>query len=133
MRFLFLDRECANRFFAFVFKVMSVTLDDWSSEQVDFMEAIGGNASANSVYENFVPSDTRKPPPDASVEERTDYIRCTPYTSYALIPLDVGSSERVQFSFLHFKTVCCVIEAFETQVLKFYPICAGGSTRIKSL
>lgn len=58
-----------------VSKVMSVTLDDWSAEQVDFMEAIGGNASANSVYENFVPSDTRKPLPDASVEERTDYIR----------------------------------------------------------
>lgn len=38
-------------------KVVSVTLDDWSDEQVDLMEAIGGNASANSVYEACMPSD----------------------------------------------------------------------------
>jgi len=61
------------------FQVVSVTLDDWSDEQVDLMEAIGGNALANSVYENFIPSDTRKPPPDASVEERSDFIRSVAY------------------------------------------------------
>lgn len=60
-------------------QVVSATLDDWSDEQVDLMEAIGGNALANSVYENFIPSDTRKPPPDASVEERSDFIRSVAY------------------------------------------------------
>ena len=52
-----------------------MTLDEWSEEQVEFMEAVGGNASANSVYENCIPSGTRKPSPDASIEERTDFIR----------------------------------------------------------
>jgi hypothetical protein len=61
--------------FGLLFQVVSVTLDDWSDEQVDLMEAVGGNALANSVYENSIPSDTRKPPPDASVEERSDFIR----------------------------------------------------------
>ncbi|XP_024401754.1 ADP-ribosylation factor GTPase-activating protein AGD12 isoform X3 [Physcomitrium patens] len=56
-------------------KVVSVTLDDWSDEQVDLMEAIGGNASANSVYEACMPSDVRKPSPDASVDERSEFIR----------------------------------------------------------
>ena len=56
-------------------QVASVTFDEWSDEQDEFMEAIGGNPSANSVYENCIPSDIRKPPPDASVEERTDFIR----------------------------------------------------------
>ena len=47
-----------------------MTLNEWSDEQVEFMEAIGGSASGNFVYENL-----RKPPLDASLEERTDFTR----------------------------------------------------------
>uniref|UniRef100_M4ELA4 Arf-GAP domain-containing protein n=1 Tax=Brassica campestris TaxID=3711 RepID=M4ELA4_BRACM len=45
-------------------KVLSVTLDDWSDEEVDSMIEIGGNASANSIYEAFVPEGSSKPGPD---------------------------------------------------------------------
>ena len=64
-----------SHYFPTCVQVVSVTLDDWSDEQVDLMEAVGGNALANSVYENSIPPDTRKPPPNASVEERSDFIR----------------------------------------------------------
>lgn len=62
-------------FLKLLIQVVSTTLDTWSDEQVDLMEAIGGNASANSVYEACIPSGTRKPPPNASVEERSEFIR----------------------------------------------------------
>lgn len=52
-----------------------MTLDEWSDEQVEMMEAIGGNAAANAVYEAFIPPDLQKPSPDSSVEERSDFIR----------------------------------------------------------
>jgi len=56
-------------------RVASVTLDEWPEEQVEVMEAIGGNASANAVYEACIPSGTRKPNANSSFEARSDYIR----------------------------------------------------------
>ncbi|KAL0699194.1 hypothetical protein Bca4012_055316 [Brassica carinata] len=53
-----------------VSKVLSVTLDEWSDEEVDSMIEIGGNASANSIYEAFIPDGSSKPGPDASHDQR---------------------------------------------------------------
>ncbi|XP_024361232.1 probable ADP-ribosylation factor GTPase-activating protein AGD13 [Physcomitrium patens] len=60
---------------AHISTVVSVNLEEWSDEQVEVMEAVGGNAAANSVYEKCIPSDVRKPSPNASIDERTDFIR----------------------------------------------------------
>ncbi|KAJ0239404.1 C2 domain-containing protein [Hirschfeldia incana] len=56
-------------------KVLSVTLDEWSDDDVDSMIEIGGNASANSVYEAFIPDGVSKPGPDASPDQRMQFIR----------------------------------------------------------
>ncbi|KAG2249092.1 hypothetical protein Bca52824_088720 [Brassica carinata] len=56
-------------------KVLSVTLDEWSDDEVDSMIEIGGNASANSVYEAFIPDGVSKPGPDASLDQRMQFIR----------------------------------------------------------
>ncbi|CAF2125423.1 BnaA03g57220D [Brassica napus] len=56
-------------------KVLSVTLDEWSDEEVDSMIEIGGNASANSIYEAFVPEGSSKPGPDVSHDQRMRFIR----------------------------------------------------------
>ncbi|KAJ4867124.1 putative ADP-ribosylation factor GTPase-activating protein AGD13 [Raphanus sativus] len=56
-------------------KVLSVTLDEWSDEEVDSMIEIGGNASANSIYEAFVPEGSSKPGPDVSHDQRMIFIR----------------------------------------------------------
>ncbi|XP_020264295.1 ADP-ribosylation factor GTPase-activating protein AGD12-like [Asparagus officinalis] len=56
-------------------KVMSVTLDEWSDEEIDAMIEVGGNASANSIYEAYLPKGISKPKPDSSNEERTNFIR----------------------------------------------------------
>ena len=56
-------------------QVASVTLDEWPEEEVEVMEAIGGNASANAVYEACIPSGTRKLNANSSFEARSDYIR----------------------------------------------------------
>lgn len=58
-----------------VSKVLSVTLDDWTDSQIETMLAVGGNAAANATYEAYLPHDLVKPGPDASVEERSDFIR----------------------------------------------------------
>ncbi|CAN7109359.1 unnamed protein product, partial [Brassica rapa subsp. narinosa] len=55
--------------------VLSVTLDEWSDDEVDSMIEIGGNASANSVYEAFIPDGVSKPGPDASHDQRMQFIR----------------------------------------------------------
>ncbi|KAL0679488.1 hypothetical protein Bca4012_007469 [Brassica carinata] len=57
-----------------VSKVLSVTLDEWSDEEVDSMIEIGGNASANSIYEAFIPDGSSKPGPDASHDHRMRFI-----------------------------------------------------------
>lgn len=56
-------------------KVLSVTLDDWSDDEVDAMIEVGGNASANSIYEAYIPEGYTKPGPDASHEQRAKFIR----------------------------------------------------------
>ncbi|VVB12233.1 unnamed protein product [Arabis nemorensis] len=56
-------------------KVLSVTLDEWSDDEVDSMIEIGGNASANSIYEAFIPEGSSKPGPDASHDQRMRFIR----------------------------------------------------------
>lgn len=56
-------------------KVLSVTLDEWSNEEIDSMIEVGGNSSANSIYEAFIPEGFKKPGPDASHEERLIFIR----------------------------------------------------------
>ncbi|KAJ1414396.1 C2 domain [Sesbania bispinosa] len=56
-------------------KVLSVTLDEWSDDEVDAMIEVGGNASANSIYEAYIPEGYIKPGPDASHEQRAKFIR----------------------------------------------------------
>ncbi|KAK7303565.1 hypothetical protein RJT34_14474 [Clitoria ternatea] len=56
-------------------KVLSVTLDDWSEDEIDAMIEVGGNASANSIYEAYFPEGYTKPGPDAGHEQRAKFIR----------------------------------------------------------
>ncbi|GAV80320.1 C2 domain-containing protein/ArfGap domain-containing protein [Cephalotus follicularis] len=56
-------------------KVLSVNLDEWTDEQIDTLVELGGNVEANKKYEAFLPHIYRKPKPDSSTEERSDFIR----------------------------------------------------------
>lgn len=57
-------------------KVFSVKLDEWTHEQVDMLNEMGGNNVANLKYEAARPENTyKKPKPDSSIEERSDFIR----------------------------------------------------------
>lgn len=56
-------------------QVLSVTLDEWSEDEVDAMIEVGGNAYANSIYEAFIPDGYTKPGPSSSHEERLKFIR----------------------------------------------------------
>ncbi|PWA93874.1 calcium-dependent ARF-type GTPase activating protein family [Artemisia annua] len=56
-------------------KVLSVTLDSWTDAEVDAMIEVGGNASANSIYEAYIPQGVSKPGPDASQDHRSNFIR----------------------------------------------------------
>ncbi|KAG9152587.1 hypothetical protein Leryth_026186 [Lithospermum erythrorhizon] len=56
-------------------KVLSVTLDEWSDDEVDAMIEVGGNDSANSIYEAYFPEGVSKPGPDASHGTRAKFIR----------------------------------------------------------
>uniref|UniRef100_A0A7N0RI73 ADP-ribosylation factor GTPase-activating protein AGD11 n=1 Tax=Kalanchoe fedtschenkoi TaxID=63787 RepID=A0A7N0RI73_KALFE len=56
-------------------KVLSVKLDEWTDEQVDALIKLGGNNAANRKFEAFVPDNIKKPRPDSSIEERSDFIR----------------------------------------------------------
>jgi stromal membrane-associated protein len=56
-------------------QVLSIKLDEWTDEQVNALIDLGGNTAANKKYEAFMPDDYRKPRPDASTEERYDFIR----------------------------------------------------------
>lgn len=58
-----------------VSKVLSVTLDEWSEEDIDSMVEVGGNSSANSIYEAYIPKGISKPKPNASIDERSKFIR----------------------------------------------------------
>ncbi|KAK9058023.1 hypothetical protein SSX86_022863 [Deinandra increscens subsp. villosa] len=56
-------------------KVLSVTLDAWSDAEIDAMIEVGGNTSANSIYEAYIPQGISKPGPDASQDHRNNFIR----------------------------------------------------------
>ncbi|OIW13911.1 hypothetical protein TanjilG_31800 [Lupinus angustifolius] len=56
-------------------KVLSVTLDEWSDDEIDAMIEVGGNSSANSIYEAYIPEGYTKPGPDASPGQRAKFIR----------------------------------------------------------
>ncbi|OMP06037.1 C2 calcium-dependent membrane targeting [Corchorus capsularis] len=56
-------------------KVLSVTLDEWSDDEIDAMIEVGGNASANAIYEAYIPENYSKPGPDSSHDERRRFIR----------------------------------------------------------
>lgn len=56
-------------------QVLSVTLDDWSEDEIEAMIEVGGNTSANEIYEAFLPQGVSKPGPNASHEQRTNFIR----------------------------------------------------------
>ncbi|KAK7816426.1 putative adp-ribosylation factor gtpase-activating protein agd13 [Quercus suber] len=56
-------------------KVLSVTLDEWSDDEIESMVEVGGNSSANAIYEAFVPGGYEKPGPDASHELHAKFIR----------------------------------------------------------
>ncbi|XP_027185911.1 ADP-ribosylation factor GTPase-activating protein AGD12-like [Coffea eugenioides] len=56
-------------------KVLSVTLDEWSDDEIESMIEVGGNASANSIYEAYIPEGISKPGPDATHDARSKFIR----------------------------------------------------------
>ncbi|XP_038881936.1 ADP-ribosylation factor GTPase-activating protein AGD12-like [Benincasa hispida] len=56
-------------------KVLSVTLDEWNDDEIDAMIEVGGNSSANAIYEAFIPEGYSKPGPDATHEQRSKFIR----------------------------------------------------------
>lgn len=59
----------------FMWQVMSIQLDEWMNEEVDALEALGGNTNVNFKYEGSIPDNFKKPKPDSSIEERSDFIR----------------------------------------------------------
>lgn len=56
-------------------QVLSVTLDEWSDNEIDAMIEVGGNTSANSIYEAYIPEGVSKPGPDAGYDQRANFIR----------------------------------------------------------
>jgi stromal membrane-associated protein len=62
-------------FFFYFCQVLSIKLDEWTDEQVNTLIDLGGNTAANKKYEAFIPDDYQKPKSDASIEERSDFIR----------------------------------------------------------
>lgn len=60
---------------AHISKVLSVSLDEWSDEDMESMIAVGGNSYANAIYEAFLPSDYSKPTSNSSNDDRLKFIR----------------------------------------------------------
>ncbi|PIA53735.1 hypothetical protein AQUCO_00900368v1 [Aquilegia coerulea] len=56
-------------------KVLSVKLDEWTNEQVDNLVHMGGNVVVNMKYEAQQSDNFRKPRPESTIEERSDFIR----------------------------------------------------------
>ena len=52
-----------------------MALDEWSDDEIDAMIEVGGNSSANAIYEAYIPEGYSKPGPDASHDERRRFIR----------------------------------------------------------
>ncbi|XP_004511023.1 probable ADP-ribosylation factor GTPase-activating protein AGD11 [Cicer arietinum] len=89
-------------------KVASLKLDQWSNEQVDALEKLGGNTLLNKKYEACLPSNIKKPKPHTSIEERSEYIRkkyeqlqfveCDEKLSCAIVPSQGRSLALLQSS-----------------------------------
>ncbi|KAG5066100.1 hypothetical protein JHK86_009831 [Glycine max] len=62
-------------------QVLSVTLDEWSSDEIDAMIEVRGNSSANSIYETYFPKGYTKPGPDVSHEQHAKFIRLDMFSS----------------------------------------------------
>ncbi|RDX66719.1 ADP-ribosylation factor GTPase-activating protein AGD12, partial [Mucuna pruriens] len=60
---------------AHISKVLSVALDELSTDEIDSMIEVGGNSSANSIYEASIPEGFTKPGPDSSHDLRAKFIR----------------------------------------------------------
>jgi hypothetical protein len=58
-----------------VSKVLSVTLDQWTDDEINSIIEVGGNSYANAIYEALLPEDYEKPHPNSSQEERAEFIR----------------------------------------------------------
>ncbi|CAH1450405.1 unnamed protein product [Lactuca virosa] len=58
-------------------KVLPMTLDSWSDVEIDAMIEVGENASANSIYEAYIPQGISKPRPDATQKDCSKFISCT--------------------------------------------------------
>ncbi|KAL8248299.1 hypothetical protein R6Q59_005167 [Mikania micrantha] len=56
-------------------KILSVNLDEWTEEDVDNVIKLGGNTKVNLKYEDSIPNNCRKPQPDSTIDERTDFIK----------------------------------------------------------
>ncbi|KAK1420323.1 hypothetical protein QVD17_21831 [Tagetes erecta] len=56
-------------------KILSVNLDEWTEEDVDNVIKLGGNTAVNLKYEDSIPNNRRKPKPDSSIDDRTDFIK----------------------------------------------------------
>ena len=50
-------------------------LDEWTNKEVDALVTHGGNSVVNEKYEAHIPVNAKKPKPDCSTEERSDFIR----------------------------------------------------------
>ncbi|XP_022764781.1 probable ADP-ribosylation factor GTPase-activating protein AGD11 [Durio zibethinus] len=72
-------------------KVLSVKLDEWTDEQVDILVNLGGNTVANSKYEACLPDNLKKPRPDSSIEERSDFIK----RKYQMLQFLDGNEQKV--------------------------------------
>ncbi|KAL5648090.1 hypothetical protein ACJX0J_042445, partial [Zea mays] len=67
-----------------VSKVLSVTPDQWTDDEINSMIEVGGNSYANAIYEALLPEDYEKPHPNSSQEERATK---EPSQSYKRIPV----------------------------------------------
>lgn len=76
-----------------------MTLDEWSDDEVDAMMEVGGNASANSIYEAYIPEGYTKPRPDASHEQRAKFIR-----------LDLDMLSYTQCTICCFRTIWVILK-----------------------
>ncbi|KAI3842536.1 hypothetical protein MKX03_034402 [Papaver bracteatum] len=56
-------------------EVLSITLDDWSDEEIESMNKVGGKFSVNSIYEASMPDGISKPGADSSHERCSKFIR----------------------------------------------------------
>ncbi|WJX87250.1 putative ADP-ribosylation factor GTPase-activating protein agd11 [Trifolium repens] len=89
-------------------KVASLKLDQWTDEQVDALEKLGGNTLLNKKYEAYIPSTIKKPKPHTSIEERSEYIRkkyeqllfmeCDDNAACAIVPAQGRSLSLLQSS-----------------------------------